>query len=1217
MGTTSDKLNKILSTKNAIKNAIINKGVNIDSSLPFSQYASKISEIQGEISNIGFNSIENLDNGWKYKLINSVSYSSYSSTAEADKNFDDSSWENVSIPHDWSIYNAFNSSSLATYEGGYLDGGDSWYRRKINVTDSSKRVYIYFDGVYKDCDVYINGSKVGSNKWYNPFYFDITSNLNFDGNDILAVFVRNQQPSSRWYSGSGIIRNVYLLTGSKVALGINDVKINYNNLETELLTGIVNTSVKTKINNISNVSKSAIVKYKISYHGEIINTLKETVTLDAGVNTITHTVEVPNPKLWDVYQGNLYNLNIDLIIDGTSVYTKDITYGYRYFKFDKDGFSLNGNKLKMKGVCLHHDLGCLGAENNYSALLRQIKIMKEMGCNAIRVTHNPASSELLDICAKEGMMVVEELFDCWTVAKKTYDFAKDFNNYYQSVIETTVNRGYNNPSIIMWSLGNEIIRVSHYSEEQAIGIVTNLINGVKAIDTTRPVTMGDDTPNDSVSLAVMDLLDVIGVNYGSANEYSTLRAAKPNKPIYGSETTSALSSRGIYIYDETNMQCPSYDNKNVAWGDPAAFALTRHMWSEYLAGMFVWTGFDYIGEPTPFNKFPARSSYFGIVDLAGFPKDVYYLYQSRWTDKPMVHILPHWTQTDTTINVWLYSNCYKVELFLNGTSLGYQLQKDIKNYLQFPYKVTYEEGTLVANGYDENGNVIAQDIVYTSYSPKKIVLSSDKASVNKNSDDLIFIECDVCDVNGTLCPTANNQVTFTCTNGTVVGTDNGDATDVTSSLRHNVRKAFNGKCLAVIRPNNTSSDVIITATSDGLISGNITIKQNSITSYIGKPIVTFIDATNPPIRPSEPVDITGITLSQTELSIPLNGTSTLTASLIPSNTTQKGLTWSVSPTGVATVSNGVITPVTQGSCTITCSSSENPSVYATCLLTITEAVTLISEITLDKTQLNLSMDNTVTLNATITPSNASNQSVTWSASNSNVTLSPSGLSCTVTPEANGPVTITVTANDGSGVSSTCSVLVYTGNLEDPLPNAVYSLENQEFAGSNGSQVIITEHAPFNSSTGFTVYADFTISPEHYNQGTTQYTVFQFMKEVSPWGGITVNKDTSNMNKLRIVSGNTIEEFGTYIAGNRYRLAITYPGSGTTITYKYIENDGTKINLRTIVGLLPTSPAEAIITIGGYLDSSNNPGRLFKGTISKFKYYESVLTDEAINILFNI
>ena len=266
MGTTADKLQKILTTKESIRQAIISKGVSVNANDLFSSYASKIAEIQGLVNNVAFNSIESLKNEWKFHLVSSRSDSSYTSTTEAEKNYDDSSWENVSIPHDWSIYNTFNSSSLATYEGGYLDGGDSWYRRRINVTDSSKRVYIYFDGVYKDCNVYVNGSKVGDNKWYNPFYFDITDHLSFDGNDILAVFVRNMQPSSRWYSGSGIIRNVYLLTGSKVALGINDVKINYNNLETELLTGIVNTSVTTEINNISNVSKSAIIKYKISYH---------------------------------------------------------------------------------------------------------------------------------------------------------------------------------------------------------------------------------------------------------------------------------------------------------------------------------------------------------------------------------------------------------------------------------------------------------------------------------------------------------------------------------------------------------------------------------------------------------------------------------------------------------------------------------------------------------------------------------------------------------------------------------------------------------------------------------------------------------------------------------------------------------------------------------------------------------------------------------------
>lgn len=1210
MGTTSDKLNKILSTKNAIKNAIINKGVNIDSSLPFSQYASKISEIQGEISNIGFNSIENLDNGWKYKLINSVSDSSYSSTAEAGKNYDDSSWTNITIPHDWSIYNTFNSSSLATYEGGYLDGGDGWYRRRINVTDSSKRVYIYFDGVYKDCDVYINGSKVGDNKWYNPFYFDITNHLSFDGNDILAVFVRNRQPSSRWYSGSGIIRNVYLLTGSKVALGINDVKINYNNLETELLTGIVNTSVTTKINNISNESQSATVKYKISYHGEIINTLTESATLNTGINTLTHTIEIPNPKLWDVYQGNLYILNIDLIIDGVSVYTKDITYGYRYFKFDKDGFSLNGNKLKMKGVCLHHDLGCLGAETNYSALLRQIKIMKEMGCNAIRVTHNPASSELLDICAKEGMMVVEELFDCWTVAKKTYDFARDFNNYYQSVIETTVNRGYNNPSIIMWSLGNEIIRVSNYSETEATTIITNLVNVVKSIDTSRPTTMGDDTPDKIVSLAVMDVIDIIGVNYGSDSEYAYLRSAKPNRCIYGSETTSALSSRGIYVYDDVNLQCPSFDNKSVGWGDIASTALKRHMDSDYLAGMFVWTGFDYIGEPTPFNKYPARSSYFGIVDLAGFPKDIYYMYQSRWTNDPMIHVFPHWTYEGGTIKLWVYSNCYKVELFLNGVSQGSKLESNIGNKYQHEYSIIYEAGTVVANGYDENDNLIAQDVIYTSYSPNKLILKPDK-SIVKN-DDLIFVECDIADINNTICPTSSNEVTFTCTNGVILGTDNGDPTDVSYSLRNNTKKAFNGKCLCVIKPDGTNNDIVVTAISSGLVNGTATVKQGKITAYKNE-IQTFIDASNPPVKPSQPINLTSIVLSEDSISIPQNGSATLTPTLYPSNTTQRELVWSATPEGFVLVDNGTITPITTGNCVVKCASVDNPSIYAECSVEVTQVITLVDSIILDKSSLSLSVGETTTINATVSPSDATNKSLIWESNNANITITPNGTSCDIEAITDGTSTITVSSNDGSNKSAICNVTIASSSNED---GALYSLNNTTFDGTNGSQVIVTDVAPFTSETGFTVYSDFTISPDYVITGE-QTTVFQFMKEVSPWGGITVNKDDIGSDNIRVVSGpsRNVGAFGVFSPGSRYRLSITWEGSGTTLKIKYIKDNDVSISSKSFGGAIPTSPSESIIVIGGYLNESNQPGRLFKGTISKFRYYESVLTDEEVNALF--
>ena len=1028
MGTTADKLQKVLSTKESIRQAIIGKGVNVNTSLPFSSYSSKIAEIQGVITNVNFNSIEQLKEDWKYKFNSLTIDTSEPTTTYTTKDYDDSDWQTVTIPHDWSIYNNFNPDSLSTHEGGFLDGGTSWYRRKLlNLTDNTKRVFVYFDGVYKDSYIFVNGTKVGDNKWYNPFYFDITSYLDFDGNDVLSVYVRNNQPSSRWYSGSGIIRNVYLLTGSKTALGINDIHITSPNLENELCNGIVNTNIKINVNNTDSLV-SGTFKFTVKFKDEIINTLIYTQDLEVGNNIIEKNIEVPNPILWDEYQGNLYSLTVDVTVSNTIVYSKTVKYGYRYFKFDANkGFFLNGRNLKLKGVCLHHDLGCIGAEVNYSGIVRQIRLLKEMGCNAIRITHNPASSEMLEICANEGMLVVEELFDCWTVPKKTYDFAKDFLSCYESIINFTVNRGKNNPAIIMYSIGNEIFR-SGLPKEKAVAIATNLKNCIKAIDTERLVTMGDDTPTGETSNAVMELLDVIGVNYGDDTEYATVHENHPNSPIYGSETTSAFSTRGAYETNDSKYEKPSYDNAFASWGDNAAGALKRHMDSTYLAGMFVWTGFDYIGEPTPYKVYPTRSSYFGIIDLAGFPKDIYYMYQSRWTNKPMVHILPHWTHAENNrIEVWLYSNCYKVELFLNGSSMGSKLQTAIGAKYEFSYSIIYQSGTLVANGYDESGNIIAQDVLYTSYSPNKILLKSDKSIVTKDNTDLVFVECDILDKNDTICPTADNEVTFTCTGGSVLATDNGHQIDLTP-FRHNVRKAFNGKCLAVIKPNGTDSDIIVTATSTDLISGSVTIKQGSITAYKSEK-TTFIDASNPPIKPSNPISITGLTLDNTSISIPVNGTATLTPVYSPSNTTERDVVWSVSPSGIININEGIITPLTTGVCTVTCTSASNSSIHAECTVTITEAVTLVESITLNNSSLSLNKNDTATLTATVLPPTANDNTVTWSSNNNNIEIVPDGHSCTINAINVGSSIITVTANDGSGIYATCNVTINSDNPE--------------------------------------------------------------------------------------------------------------------------------------------------------------------------------------------
>jgi beta-galactosidase len=730
-----------------------------------------------------------------------------------------------------------------------LDGGDAWYRFKLKTTKlEGQKVYIYFDGIYMESDVYINGTKVKSNKWYNPFYVEITDYLEYDNNDTLAVFVRNQQPSSRWYSGSGIIRNAYLVSANDVEIGINDINITTPTLETDVKTNVANTKIDIKIN--STTTKTVNLVNEIYFNNSLVKSNTKEVNLSIGSNLVTDNIQINSPTLWDEYNGNLYTLKTYVKVGEVIYHSSEIKYGYRYFKFDKDtGFWLNGKNLKLRGVCMHHDLGCLGAEVNKSAIERQINLLIDMGVNAIRITHNPGSSEFLNTCAEKGILTIEEMFDCWTCTKKEHDFARYYNTYAKEVIDNTVNRDKNNPSIIMWSIGNEIIRTSSsYDSATATGFVQNMINWIKAIDKERMVTMGDDTPTNSISQDCMQLLDVVGVNYGSTSEYSSVKTAIANKSIYGSETTSALSSRGVYARDDVNMQCSSFDDDKTNWGEYASIELKKHMTDiSYLAGMFVWTGFDYIGEPTPFNAYPTKSSYFGIYDTCGFPKDIMYMYQSRWTTNPMIHILPHWDWTDGNIKVWLYSNCYKVELFLNGTSLGEKLQTNIGGKYQFEYSVPYTKGTLVANGYNQSGDIIAQDIIYTSQgTPTTVKLATDKTSVNIDSDDLVFITCDIVDKNGVIVPISNNKITFSVEGGTIVGTDNGDATCV-EKYRTNVKSAFNGKVLCVVKHNDVSGNMVIKANSDNLTEQSITVVKAAKTVLTQKTKQTFIDATNPTI----------------------------------------------------------------------------------------------------------------------------------------------------------------------------------------------------------------------------------------------------------------------------------------------------------------------------------------------------------------------------------
>lgn len=816
---------------------------------------------------------------WKFNLISATANTAYSSTAEAAAGFDDASWRTVSVPHDWSVELDFNASSPATYEGGYLDGGDAWYRTTVSVDKQPGRRYVLcFDGVYMESTVYVNGQQVHKNYYgYNPFAVDATEQM-VSGVNTIAVFVRNEQPSSRWYSGSGMIRPVELVTLLDDQIRMENIRVTTPKLDSDLTNG----ETVVAFDAVNKTGAEASATFTVDLYdpdGAKVGTADASAVIAAGeTQNVSATVALANPTLWAIGAGKLYEAQISAKVGNRVQRSKRVTYGYRSIRFDKDtGFYLNGIHTKLKGVCVHHDGGCIGAAENRSAIERQVDILTNMGCNAIRLTHNPFGAEYLDVCQRKGVLLVEELFDSWTKSKKQKDFGRYFADHYAEVVTSAIHRDWNNPAVIMWSLGNEVrtnLTLGDYSSSEITSVCTMVNSAVKALDATRPTTMGNNAPGGNLA-ALMAIVDVVGINYNSNNQtYQT------DRPIYGSETTSALSSRGVYALDSANMAYPSYDNKAVSWGNTAAETVNAYLSSARSCGHFVWTGFDYLGEPTEWNKYPAKSSYFGIVDTCGFPKDIYFMYQSMWDSRPMVHILPHWTHESGNIDVWLYSNCASVELFLNGTSLGKKAlsQRGTKN--QYAYTVAYAAGTLVANGYDASGNLIAQDIQYTAGAPAKLALSSDKTAVSTASDDLVYITCDVLDKNGTLCPSADNSVTFAVMGGTIIGTDNGHGANVEklSGSRHS---AFSGKCLCVVKHDGASGAMKITATANGLTAGTISVTKGETTIAATAPAASFVDATNPPMRDvSEPAEaaptISAISADKTSAALNEEITFTLT-----------------------------------------------------------------------------------------------------------------------------------------------------------------------------------------------------------------------------------------------------------------------------------------------------------------------------------------------------
>jgi beta-galactosidase len=773
------------------------------------------------------------DKGWRFNL-GDVPHGENPATS-------DTKWRSLSLPHDWSVEGKFSKDNPATPEGGALPGGIGWYRKTFIVPASSKGklVYIDFDGVYQKSDVWVNGHHLGFRpNGYISFRYELTPYLNFGGNNVIAVKVDNAvQPNSRWYSGSGIYRNVRLVTTNKIAID------QWGTYVTTPKFGIKTATVSLNVR-IKNNTKSGIqytVKSKIyDADNKIVavggSVLSKEQLLDSVVD-LNNTFSVWAPRLWSTESPYLYKVVSQVVVGKTVVDEYTTPLGIRYFNFDADkGFSLNGEPMKILGVCDHHDLGSLGAAINTRALERQLQILKAMGCNGIRTSHNPPAPELLDLCDKMGFIVMDEAFDTWEWAKAKYDYHLFFKEWHKRDLEDQILRDRNHPSVMIWSIGNEI---GQQSDTSALRIAPQLTAIVHSLDKTRPITSANNNPDKNNKIIASGAIDLVGYNYHEG-EYAGFHDRYPGKKFIATETTSGLETRGYYEMPSDSIRVwperwdkpfvregnnvSAYDNVRPPWGSTHEMTWKVMKKYDFLSGMFIWTGFDYLGEPTPYS-WPSRSSYFGIVDLAGFPKDVYYMYQSEWTNKDVLHIFPHWNWTPgKMIDIWAYyNNADEVELFLNDKSLG--IKKKTGDDLHIMWPVKYEPGTLKAVS-RKNGKVVLTRLIHTAGEPAKIELSADRKLIKAGGKDMSFITVRILDKDGNVVPDADNLVNFKI-NGEafIASVDNGDPVSH-DSFKVSYRKAFHGLALAIVQTKEKAGSITFTATSKGLQNASINLKSN-------------------------------------------------------------------------------------------------------------------------------------------------------------------------------------------------------------------------------------------------------------------------------------------------------------------------------------------------------------------------------------------------------
>jgi beta-galactosidase len=781
---------------------------------------------------------QSFDRGWRFHL---------GDVASAQQpGFADAAWRKLDLPHDWSIEGAFSEQNPAGVAGGALPGGIGWYRKAFTppAGDTGKVVFIEFDGVYRNSEVWINGQYLGKRPYgYSSFRYELTPHLGYGKQrNVIAVRVDNsQQPNSRWYSGSGIYRHVRLVKTNPVHVDQWGTYVTTPGVSAESSQVTIRTTVRNERHAAQPIALRTIV-YD-SAGKEVAGVSADGTVAGDSVVEMTQAVTIPHPVLWSLERPYRYRAMSRVMCGAppTACDTYATPFGVRSFSFRADsGFYLNGKAVKIRGVCLHHDLGALGAAVNTRAIERQLEIMKAMGVNALRTSHNPPAPELLDLTDRMGFIVMDEAFDMWKKEKTKYDYHLDWDAWHVRDLSDMVLRDRNHPSVFLWSIGNEVMEQWTDSDKTAAPIARELAGIVHGLDPTRPVTQAANNGSPQNPVFHAGALDILGHNYHH-EVWKDFPTQYPGEKFIITEAMSALNSRGVYeqpsdsvaSYEtpyvknhgpqpNKNYRLSSYDNRKAFWGSLHEESLRLFERYPFLSGMFIWQGIDYLGEPTPY-EWPARSSYFGVVDLAGFPKDPFYLYQSVWTraERPMLHLFPHWNWArGDTVDVWVYTNAEQVELYLNGALQGVRRKEDKVGHLM--WRVAYKPGTLRAVARSA-GLVTTSAVVRTTGKPTRIALAPDRSRIRANGDDLSFVTVTVRDRRGLAVPTAEPLIRFRVSGGArIVGVDNGDEISHTSFQAKQVR-LFNGKALVIVRAGRSPGTATLTAEGEGLAPATVRI----------------------------------------------------------------------------------------------------------------------------------------------------------------------------------------------------------------------------------------------------------------------------------------------------------------------------------------------------------------------------------------------------------